>query len=239
MKKISLILLLLSIMSCSKKTQVTNELVEFYIDYQFPESGSMYTKSEEGDAAYSNFKKGYIETRKVTPSKYNLVFKNNETGALTNIEGHWEKKEGFRLPAGDYIVSGYSRPDEITESSRQYFVTDTAYLAFSQNLTISPASESIILNAQYDSYLMIFDKDGIDRIGQADSRPESFAKTEDIIYAFIPPEISDSYYPVFIYRTDGDRSYIYLDQLKGENGKYYYFKDIDYSFTLPDMGAGN
>lgn len=99
MKKIIFLGVILLLVSCNKQSANQKE-VYFTIDYYFPESGSMYTKASSGDIAYQTFKDNCIDTRKVMPTKYEITFTNEDTGEITNIKGHWNKKEGFRLPAG-------------------------------------------------------------------------------------------------------------------------------------------
>lgn len=118
-----------------------------------------------------------------------------------------------------------------------YTVTDTAYLSFSQTISLTAGMESIKLQAAYDSYLLLFDKNNINDITLDRTRPRCFNSTDEVFYAFISRNSSSSY-PVTISRPDGDKSYLYLDKLRGEKGKYYYFKDIEYGYDLPDMEPG-
>lgn len=238
MRKIIFLGTMILLLSCSKQEINQNDAC-FTIDYYFPDTGTMYSKSATSDAVYQDFKKNYIDTRKVTPTKFYLTFKNEQDGTIAKINGDWTRQEGFMLPAGKYIVNGYSEPAEYNYSSTSdYAVTDTLYLSFSQTIELSAETDEIKLQATYNSYLLLFDKANIQDISKAYTYPLCFRNTENVYFAFISNSIAEDTHPISIIRSNGDKSNLYLDQLNGENGNYYYFRDTDYGFDLPEMKPG-
>lgn len=238
----NIILCAFSIYSCSQVELSDNQVedVQIYLDYTFSDSGSMYTKSESGDVAFQEFKKNYIDTRKVTPSKFTLMFsKKDDPNIVFNLSGHWDKQEGFRLPEGTYNVKGVSEPAVRGTSSKYYYCTDTAYISFNETVSIIKGMDRVALKAEYNSYLLLFDKSKIKEVTHSETSPEVFNSTENVIYGFISDRISQSSYSVFVRNKDGDLSHIYLNRFNGKKGMYYYFKNIDYSYELPEMQPGN
>lgn len=240
------------ILGCSEETiteQIQPEEVEVSLSYLFMESGSMtqsssnvysefYAMTKSGSTAYSDFYEKYIKTKQLTPKNFSLVFTNKETGATATINGNWEENHSFRLLAGEYEVTGTSQPESNT-------CIDTLWLSFDEDVTITAETESINLTAQYDSYMLLFDKGDKDYVRYQHSVYNGTETIEldvvdDIYYAFIHSLLGGtSYWDRITISRSGKYSYIYLDDIPFEKGKYYYFNDISNTFDIPQMEEGN
>ena len=243
MKKIGLILLstaVFAISSCEK--EYIPQDVEFSIDYTFADSGSM-TRTMGSDV-YTNFYDKYIKTRILTPKTFDLTFVNKKTGATAKVEGKWDSKDAIRLIEGEYEVSGVSYPQDKKRS--EGYPSDSVYLTFNETIYLHKDSKSITLNAIYDSYLLMFDKENSSEIifetynsGGAKPLYES-----DSIFTLFIKDLSfgsTGTYTHYIYvtRKNGSKSEIILDDIPFEKGKYYYFNDMNNSFDIPKMESGN
>lgn len=240
MKKILfLIAATLAFAGCSNEESVTppaKELVTVTLDYGFPESGSM---TRAGSDLYNNFYEAYIKTKIVTPPTYSLEFKNKETGAIAEINGRWENKDGIKLFEGEYEITGKS---ESTYNSTGN--VDGMYLQFKENVTINKNTTIINLTAMYDCYMLIFNTENISKIVYTNDNPYStpitLSKKDNIYYMFLQELLwSSSNNYLRITRTDVSTSKVYLDNIPFEKSKYYYFDDINNSFDVPPMQAGN
>lgn len=240
MKKILFtIIITLAFIGCSEESVVEqlSKEVEVSLDYSFVESGSM---TRAGSTAYTNFYNKYIKTKQLTPKNFELTFKNKETGATATVKGNWDKKHSFKLVTGEYEISGTSHPSAI------YYMSclDSLYLSFKEDVTITNNTEGINLTAQYDSYMMMFDKSDKEKIsyrytggGSTSVEYTTLKNVDGIYYAFfckLRANIND----ICITRNK-ETSIINLDKIPFEKGKYYYFNDTDNSFNIPPMKEGN
>lgn len=140
-----------SITSCTKEeTPDVPQDVTFTLDYTFVESGSMTRTT--GSEAYEEFYNEYIKTKVLTPTSYSLTFTNKTTGATATMEGCWDKAEGIRLVEGEYEVKGVAQP-----IIRNTTPSDTVYLSFEENVSITKDMNKLVLTAKYDSYLLMLD----------------------------------------------------------------------------------
>lgn len=240
MKKFLLTIAIVSVFSsCSEESsseQIPTE-VEVSLDFSFTESGSM-TRADS--TAYTDFYNKYIKTKQLTPKNFDLTFTNKETGATATIKGNWNKKHSFKLLTGEYEVTGTSHPSTV------YYMSciDSLYLAFKENITITNNTENIILNAQYDSFMLMFDKSDKTQVeycsggGGTASLESTNLKTVDGLYYAFFCELRANVKFLRITRNK-QISTIDLDKTPFEKGKYYYFNDIDNSFNLPPMEEGN
>lgn len=259
MKKMFYIgLLALALCSCSKEeVDTTPKEVDVKLDYTFAESGSM---TRAGADMYGAFYDKYIKTKKLTPKTYSLTFKDKSTGYKTlEVSGAWDDNISVRLPSGNYTVTGMSHPIiENYENSP----ADTVYMKFSEDVTIKEDMTELVLTAQYDSYLLLFDKanasavnyKGVyggssnvsqrsqilplssdDRVYWSFLRSISYYYTDVVNNAIIPYEN----YSININRKDKSEVILYFDGLRFVIGKYYYFNDMTNSFDIPPMDSGN
>ena len=113
---------------------------------------------------------------------------------------------------------------------------------------------SLNLNAIYDSYLLMFDKDNCKDIyyfndmelaggdNKVIKKNLKLANTHYVLFikdlAYGVYDDDDGHY-IKITRNDGGQVTVDLDNVSFEKGKYYYFNDMTSSFNLPVMENGN
>lgn len=243
MKKFIVLMLLCAVTvlySCEK--EYTPQEVEFSIDYTFETSGSM-TRAN-GEEVYTEFYKKYIETKLLTPKTYTLQFTNNDTKATATICGNWGERDAIRLPEGSYTIEGFSQPVE------KYEYSDSVFIAFNQVVNLRKDDSKLVLNALYDSFLLLFDAENTTEIKlgtviSSNSSPtKQVASDEKLFWLFLEDTIcsynrEEYAYSLSVYRKDGNRSYISLKNTPLEKGKFYYFNDLSNSFDIPPMESGN
>ena len=257
MKKMFYIgLLALVLCSCSKEeVDTTPKEVEFTLDYIFAQSGSM-TRATSAEV-YGDFYNNYIKSKQLTPKTYSLTFKNSKGYEVLNVSGKWGDKNIIRLPSGNYTISGTSHP---IFDKYQIIPSDSVYMRFEEDITIKQDMSELVLNAIYDSYLLMFDKSNTKsislkgyyiRTGTSKSHNIQLPSNDDLYFAFINndhfyylDEKENLYYPytiesITINRNDGSPIDINICNLNFDLGKYYYFNDMTNSFDIPPMESGN
>jgi hypothetical protein len=242
MKKIfGLMLLCAASMLYSCEKEYIPQEVELSLDYTFIESGNMSRAT--GSEVYADFYNKYIETKVLTPKKYELTFDNNETKATTTINGNWDRKDGIRLLEGSYTVVGSSRPVV------KYEFSDSLFLSFNEVVDIKKDDTDLLLTALHDSFLLMFDVDNTAKIDLkttvlSSGSPEKQVIKDDKLYWIFLQDVvssfgSNYFYTLKIYRKDGNNSNVVLKNMPFEKGKYYYFNDLTNSFNIPPMESGN
>ena len=226
--------------SCEK--EYIPQEIELSLDYTFVESGNMSRAS--GEEVYTNFYNKYIKSKMLTPKTYELVFTNKETGATSSINGRWDRNDGIRLVEGQYEVVGHSLPLH----KRDYYqeLSDSVYIAFNETVTIRKDDAKLTLKALHDAFLLMFDKDNTEMIyckckGYANVQPLIYDENNFWLFmqkTYMDNDKTDAFY-LEIYRTDGMKSTIYLQDIPFTIGKYYYFNNMTNSFDLPPMDSGN
>ena len=214
------------------------------LNYTFAESGNMSRTT--GDDAYSNFYNKFINTRILTPTTYSLTFTNQETGATATINGRWDKKDAIRLVEGEYLVTGTSIP---IHNKFKGEPSDTAYLSFNETINITKDMSSLLLQAKYDSYLLMFDAGNIKDIYYNHAYANGYNyvthylyDAETIFTLFVRDleySSADFSHSIYLTRNDGKKTTITLNEFPFEKGKYYYFNDMTNSFDIPPMESGN
>lgn len=246
----SMMLIMASMMcafsSCSEDEIYVPQDVAFTLDYTFAESGSMTRAT--GEDVYSSFYDKYIKTKQLTPTTYSLTFTNKETGAKAIVKGRWDKKDAIRLTEGAYEVTGTSVPLYKTKAGEP---SDTVYLSFNETINITRDMSSLVLQAHYESYLLLFDAENIKDIYYEHDFNTSSSMVSSVVYRLYKTEfvrsmfirdlkyIGDKPHYIYLTRNDGHKTTITLDKFPFEKGKYYYFNDMTNSFDIPKMESGN
>lgn len=239
-KMLQAMLIIASIMflsSCSYVKENAPQEVEFVLDYTFIESGSLTTKS--GGEVYGDFYEKYVKTKVLTPKTFALTFTNKETGAVATIRGDWRKKHSLKLTTGEYNVTGTSHPTKTD-------CLDSLFISFNESVTINNETSELLLNAKYDSYMVMFDaseKNSVQYVygyssGHSTYSRVSLASIDNIYYAYYNTLWSGNDNNLVVTRVSGS-SIIDMNDIPFEKGKYYYFNDISNSFDIPSMESGN
>ena len=225
---------------CSNETlETTFEEVNLKLNYTFVESGSMTRL--DGNTIYSSFYDKYIKTKVLTPSLYSLTFTNVDTGAKAKVRGNWNSQDGIRLPIGEYLVEGQSRQYVSSIDASAECIADTVYLNFKENVKIQLDQTSLMLTANYDSYLLLFDATNATKITYKGVNMYSLKKFDNQYALFVDSvsTIDSKDDIIIINRPNGASVEISLKDIPFEKGKYYYFNDLTNSFNIPPMESGN
>lgn len=234
MRKLALILVAMIpfFASCEKADTLTERTIT--LDYTLQESGSM---SRSVESLYLDFYNKYIVTRKYTPTKYNLTFKNTADNSTISITDRWSAGHALKLLTGTYKVIGTSAPEgKITNGS-----LDTLSLRFEQEVVINQNTTKINLSAIYDSFMIFFDAEDVSQVRYCEdgyhAMASYFKNIDNIYYAFFPSLNTDDY--LQLTRTNGGEATVNIGKMTFEKGKYYYFGDTETGYDLPSMTPGN
>lgn len=220
--------------------------VSVSLNYILFESGTM---SKAADEAYDKFYTQYIKTKQLAPKTYNLTFSQNGTTLLT-AKGLWEASDALRLIPGEYHIDGHSKASNANDC-----YSDSLDLAFSEDYRISASSTQILLKAEYNCFLLMFDAGNIEAVQTKWVNANSMVDTPANISA---PKVGEFYYlfvtntrkensvyhqytatlSLEIKRKDGSTLTLDLSSFPFEKGRYYYFNDIANSFDIQKMSAG-
>lgn len=237
------ILLILACSCSSEKDEQTEEKqdVSLTIGYTLVSSGSM-TRS-----TYSDFYNKYIDSRKLTPYSYSISFKNLESGDSLIINGMWSNKDFFSLREGTYEIKGTSYPiNSLKAGYAEYIAQDTVSLYFNEKMEITKNMNDIMLKANYDCFMLLFDNANIEDIYlRQDMNPKVNAyQLDNVFYMFIRDkklldEICTVHEtPLYVKRNNNSISELWLNKFSMEKGKYYYFKDVNGNYELSPMESG-
>ena len=142
---------------------------------------------------------------------------------------------------GSYTVEGESAPIRTT--------VDTLSLKFSEDVVITKDTKEVMLNAQYDSFLLLLNAQEIKSAEYKYSTSVNAFRVIDLrnaaglYYMFVKTYFSHDEnvgQDMIVTRQDnGGGETIYLNELPFEIGKYYYFNEVTNSFNIPAMEEGN
>lgn len=239
---LSCILAIFTAIGCTQQALPPTE-VTVALDYSFMESGSM---TKAGDAVYSDFYEKYVKSKVLTPKTFNLTFTNVETKAVATIKGDWTKNHSLKLLTGDYEVTGTSYPAYKDKRDGDFKGIDSLFICFNETVKITSEMTKLNLTAQYDSYLLMFDKSDKSLInyryhptGSNSYYDIALKDIDDIYYAFYNKLNGyDKENQIIINRTVGTTT-INMINVPFEKGHYYYFNDLSNSFDIPPMTSGN
>lgn len=241
MKKLIVMMMLAIItmaatVSCSSETDSptpTPEEVSVKLDYAFFEQGSM---SRSGESVYESFYNNYVKTKVLAPKKYNLTFKKGGD-AIRLYNGEWGKTDLIKAPTGSYQIVGESYPNNSSLKS------DSLFLKFDEQTTITAETKGITLTAKYDCFLLLFDASNISKISayynSGSGSRKDLVKKDGVFYLFATTTESPAPLMIDIERPSGMTINIVASEFDFEKGKYYYFNDITNSFDIDPMVSGN
>ena len=226
--------------SCSKSDIPApveeREQVSVSFDYTFTKGQTM-VKSAGDD--YNSFYNAKIATKQITPENYNITLTDKSTGTVYEHEGKWGGNDRVQILSGTYKVTGYSRP--VTKT------IDTLAMVFNEEITVSAQGSSITLNAENDSYFLIFGKEYLSSV-KYKSWDGSVAKGIDVqlkdfdnkfFYMFIREFPYPSQNILTLIDINSKTSTIDIQKNSFKKGYYYYFNALSNTFNIPQMTAGN
>lgn len=205
----------------------TKEVV-FELDYTF--EGSSMSRSNAD--VYDDFYETNIKTKLLVADDYQIEFRNKSTGTFYKCNGKWSNEDKITLPVGLYAVTGISYAGSACN--------EKASIKFIKDVEIKEDTKQVVLEADYDCWLIMFAKSNIKSIQYFCINPKNELKTyKDYFYAFCQEE---SGYPYFLIKRENGSSFEFkIGDGVFEYGKYYFFNDDDEAstFNLSKMEAGN
>lgn len=211
--------------------------VEVKLDYAFFDSGSMM---RNGESVYISFYNDFVKTKKLAPKSYSINFLKNSTSIAT-VEGIWGNKS-VNIKEGEYIVSGVSKPQLNSSLYGGKLVSDSLYLIFNENVSITPETQNLTLQAKYDCYLLLFSSENIQEITDSFTK-KTLPLAGSYYYLFVQGDSyvngGTSYLSLEIKHKDGTRLSMRIGDMNFKKGMYYYFNDMTNSFDIEPMPNGN
>lgn len=234
-------LYLISFTSCSSSNEEDvlpqeKEKVSFRIEYIF-EANNGNAMSRANSDVYTEFYNDKIKSKQLIPDDYEITFHCVDNGLSYTFSGKWSRNDMITLLEGNYTVNGS------TWASGRY-MQEKASLKFIQNVSITKETESITLNADYDCFLLFFNKSNISSLKiNTPSLSEGIDvfTYKDNYYCFVNQPFT-SYNESLKFegeRNNGSLFDINVTISNFEKGKYYFFNDVSGSFSIPPMEEGN
>lgn len=203
--------------------------VSFTLNYTFKSGNMSRTNAEVYDAFYED----KIKTKELTIDDYQLEFTNSTSEVKHTFSGKWSNEDKITLLEGKYKVKGTSTAEKNC--------SDKASIVFSKDIEITGETTQVVLDADYDCALIMFEKTGIESVNlvEISTTYTPFSTYGDYFYCFYR---NTSGYPYFeIKRTNGSKYQFKIEDDAFEYGKYYFFTDEGEpaTYNLPKMEAGN
>lgn len=173
---------------------------------------------------------------------YSLTFTETTTGKKYTFSGNWG--DSILIKSGTYRVVGTNKaPGDV--------IQEKCSLKFDTEVNIKPTDTNVILSAQFDCFLLLFDKKNITSVviyyGINDSKIEkkTLFEVDNIIYGFsrgIYNKNSNLTQFISINYSDQSQESIYTKDKIFEIGKYYTWEGNSYvrnCVSIPIMTQGN
>lgn len=235
MKRITLLLMALGVISSCGKTQPEAQMVAVTFDFALPESGSM-TRATAAEV-YDTFYESYIKTRELLPTQFTLSFKTMDGVDVASISGDWSSNKPVMLSTGKYQVTGSSK-GHVTYNDYYH----RAPLKFDEVIEINENTSSITLHAIYDCFLLLFDADGKTYFRWSADGSANNGTSGDVNKA-------GNWYYIFVQQFGangsvrwyygGKENYLSMANFNFQKGFYYYYNDLAGSFEVPKMQPGS
>lgn len=237
MKKfLSIFAISMMLLSCSNSTEdlPESETVLVSLDYSF--SSNNITRSDDVNTFFYN----KIISKELIAERYDLTFTNISTNEVYKCKGDWKDKNTISIKTGKYKVTGSSTADG-------EYIQNKCSIIFDTEIEIKPSSTNITLPANYDCFLIIFEKYAVKNVSNTyisgnNTITEFLFEYGDIFYAFSKQLYSGVNSPQYLIVTLNDNSSQYIQtngNSKFEIGKYYvYDSPLKNEFSLPKMVKG-
>lgn len=221
---------------CDSKENQQEQYIEIGVTlgYTLPQSGSMTKGSAD---VYDAFYNAQIVTHNLTPDPYEISFLDKNNKPVATLAGKWSENALVRLPVGSYHVQGTSSGGSSWSDSYK-----KASLYFDEDITVNLMTTSIILHAQYDCFLLLFDaagksnaewtKDG----SWSASYDNGYLSKVDNLYYLFAQEFGPNGFVRWYSNTTENK--IMGAAFNFQKGCYYYFNDLTSTFDIPKMQQG-
>lgn len=189
-----------------------------------------------------------LSSKELIADSYQLIFTNKSTNEKFTLHGNWNDNTQFEIKAGTYNVTGYSTAEGLR-------IQDKCSLVFNTEVPISSNTSRISLKADYDCFLLIFDKKTVKNatityISSSNLVEKHFFELDGMYYAFSNKLYSDTntqYQKLTVEYTNGRLEEFQTNKLNTKKGEYYIFDSSASSellgnstmnFTLDQMKRG-
>lgn len=231
---------LTSLSSCSNDTEYEGQEKQDNVKVTFiytldTSNGSAMSRATTNAEVFNEFY-AKIKSGELVASSYNLTLTETTTGAVYTFKGEWNSHELVTLRTGVYNIVGESKAEGEN-------IQEKCSFTFEEQIEINAESNTIILHANYDCYLLIFSNSNIESLENNNgSSQASFYTFGNYKYAFVNnklfiEEYKNNAYIKGIY-TDEAEFKIFTGNLNFEKGKYYVYNSISNGFDVPPMEEG-
>ena len=232
---------LTSLSSCSNDTEYEGQEEQDNVKVTFiytldTSNGSAMSRATTNAEVFNEFY-AKIKSGELVASSYNLTLTETTSGAVYTFKGEWNSHELVTLRTGVYNVVGESKAEGEN-------IQEKCSLTFEEQIEINAESNTIILHANYDCYLLIFSNSNIESLENNNGGSQaSFYTFGNYKYAFVNnklfiEEYKNNAYIKGIY-TDEAEFKIFTGNLNFEKGKYYVYNSVSNGFDVPPMEEGN
>ena len=178
-----------------------------------------------------------IKTGELVAPSYSLTLTEVNTGVVYTFNGNWNSHDLITLNTGTYSIVGTSTADGAN-------IQDKCSFTFNEQIEISATSNVITLHANYDCFLLIFNKSQIESLENNNgSTQSSFYTFENYRYAFVNDKlfIEEQKGNAYIWGkyTDNAEFKVFTGNLNFEKGKYYVYNSVSNGFDVPPMENGS
>ena len=197
-------------------------------------SRSVTTCDEVFDEFYDK-----IKTGELVAENYSLTLTEVNTGIVYEFKGAWDSHNLVTMHTGDYKVVG-------TSTAIGNNIQEKCSFTFDEQIRISATSDVIMLHANYDCFLLIFNDAKIKTLTNFNGdETASFYSFNNYRYAFVNDLLynenkkNDAY--IIVKDLNDVESKIHTSELIFQKGKYYIYNSMSNGFDLPPMedGLGN
>ena len=194
-----------------------------------------------------------IISRELIAPEYTLKFTNKETGETFNLSGKLNSNELISIKTGSYKITG-------SANATGEGLQDKCSIKFDTEATITTNSSILTLKADYNCFLLIFDKSIINdayitylNVGSSLVEKHFFEFNNTVYYGFSHKLYNEngntSSQRLIIKYNNNQTVEVFSNKLNTKNGEYYIFNEynmpstITYNwqslnFTLNEMTCG-
>lgn len=168
-----------------------------------------------------------ILSKELIADSYVLKFTNKTTGESFDVRGNWNSTDAVSINTGTYKVTGSC-------SAYGAGIQDKCSIKFDTEATVTATSSKLVLKADYDCFLLIFDKKVVSNayilyaIDKSNVVERHFFEYDNILYGFSKSlynaENASNQYLYMDY-TDNEAKQIATKNLNVKNGEYYIFDE--------------
>lgn len=178
-----------------------------------------------------------ILSKELIADSYVLKFTNKTTGESFDVRGNWNSTDAVSINTGTYKVTGSC-------SAYGAGIQDKCSIKFDTEATVTATSSKLVLKADYDCFLLIFDKKVVSNayilyaIDKSNVIERHFFEYDNILYGFSKSlynaENASNQY-LYINYKDDEAKQISTKNLNVKNGEYYIFDEYPAGVSILNL----